>query len=145
MVLSPKFLILWHTKLTLMHEELRKKAEEKVKAKMIFYTTSVVFAGTAVVLFIIMLAIPPIAFWLLIPFPALAMVLGVMYLSAFGYPGTNAEAEDWEEEEVEKEMEKLLLRRKQKQTTVTLDSDAEALELKELERVEQLPNEEDLV
>lgn len=128
-----------------MDEDLRKQAEKKVKDKMIFYTTALVFAGTAVVLLIIMLAIPSIAFWLLIPFPALAMVLGVMYISAFGYPGTNAEADDWEEEEVEKEMEKLLLRQKRKRAAGESNPTTEQLELKELERVEQLPNEEDLV
>jgi len=82
---------------------------------------------------ILCLAIPSITFWLLIPLPVLAMVLGVVYMNAFGFPGTNPNAEDWEEDEIQKEMRKL----ERQQATGSL-------ELKELQREVRL-DEDDLV
>ena len=125
-----------------MNDELRKEAKKKVEAKKAFYTVATVFAGTAVILILLMFIIPEIAFWLMLAFPALALVLGVLYISAFGYPGTDSDAADWEEAEIQKEMAKIQ-RRQDASEAVT---DPEPMELKDLEQVEQrMPNEEDFV
>lgn len=127
-----------------MEDDLRQEAEKKVNAKLTFYTTALVFGAAAIVLLILSVAIPSIAFWVLIPLPVLAMVLGVVYMNAFGFPGTNPNAEDWKEEEIEKEMRKLERRRGKTKPTDAEGYDTGGLELKELERMERL-NEDDLV
>lgn len=129
---------------TVMDEDIRAKAEKKIEARMTFYTAALVFAAVAIVLVILSFAIPSIAFWVLIPLPVLLMVLGVVYLNAFGYPGTNPDAEDWREEEIEKEVRKLERRRASGRPTDAEHIDTGGLELKELERMER-PSEDDLV
>ncbi|MEM6769564.1 MAG: 2TM domain-containing protein [Bacteroidota bacterium] len=127
-----------------MDDDLRKSAKKKVDAKLAFYTCSLVFSAAAIVLIILSFAIPKIAVWVLIPLPVLAMVLGVLYFSAFGYPGANRDVEDWKEEEIQREMRKLQRRKKTKQANNSAIEQDE-LTLKELERVEALPREEDFV
>jgi hypothetical protein len=90
-----------------MYEEIRQKAEKKVQAKMTFYTCAIVFSFTSVLLVMLSFYLPSISFWLRLPIPAFLMVLGILYLNAFGLPSTGGLSEDWQEEEVEKEMLKL--------------------------------------
>ncbi|MTB52064.1 2TM domain-containing protein [Lewinella sp. W8] len=127
-----------------MDEELRKKAKKKVDAKMSFYTTLIVFTFTAVILLILTLIIPGIGFWLLLPIPALVMVLGVLYLNAFGYNLNKPYTADWKEEEIQKEM--LRLRQQSPAADAKAPAKDETMELKELETLKERANwEEDIV
>ena len=69
-----------------MYEELRKKAEKKVEAKMGFFICGITFACTAVVLIMLSIYLPSIALWLLLPIPVMGMVLGILYILVFGLP-----------------------------------------------------------
>ena len=120
-----------------MYQDLRKKAKKKVEAKMAFYICTIVFSSVTLVLLMIGYAIPKIAFWLMLPLPIFAMVLLIIYLSAFGWPTNGALSEDWREEEIEKEMIKLYRQRKNQLPPQKEFSDKDTLELKELERLEQ--------
>jgi hypothetical protein len=118
-----------------MYEELRKKAEKKVEAKMAFFICTIVFSFTTVVLLMLSFYLPSISFWLRLPIPVFVMVLAIIYLSAYGLPYSGAFSEDWKEEEVEREMTKLY-RQKRGQLPPPEDlSEPETLELKELERL----------
>lgn len=128
-----------------MNEALRKKAKKKVDAKMSFYTTLIVFSFTTVVLLILTLAIPGIKFWLLLPIPALAMVLGILYLNAFGYALHKPYTADWKEEEIDREMLHLQRQQRQKQQREASET-TDGLELGELESLRETTDwEEDLV
>lgn len=116
-------------------QELRKKAKKKVEAKMAFYTCAIIFPCVMVVLLMLSFYLPAAGFWLRLPIPILIMVLGIIYLSAFGMPFTGALSEDWQEEEVEKEMIKLYQKRKNQLLPQDDLSETEMLELKELERL----------
>lgn len=118
-----------------MYKELRKKAKKKVEAKMAFYICTIVFAFVTVVLLMLSYAMPSIAFWLMLPLPIFAMVLMILYLTAFGLPNNGTLSENWQEEEIEKEMIKLYRQRKQELPPAEEFSETEILELKELERL----------
>lgn len=120
-----------------MYDEIRKKAEKKVKAKMAFYICIVVFAFTSGILMMLSFYLPAIAIWLRLPIPVFIMVLGIMYLSIFGLPFTGTDGEDWQEEEVQKEMLKLYRQRKAQLPPLDELSDEEMLELRELEELEE--------
>ena len=120
---------------SLLYEELRKKAKKKVETKMSFYICATVFSFTTLVLLLLSLYLPGIAFWLRLPIPVFIMVLGVLYLSAFGLPSTGALSEDWQEVEIEKEMTKLYREKKAQLPPLKELSETEILELKELERL----------
>ena len=125
---------------------MRKKAKRKVQAKMNFYTLSLVFSFTTVLLLMLSFYIPSISFWLMLPIPAFVMVLGVSYLSAFGLPSAGVHSDDWKEEEIEKEMIKLYRQKKVDLPSFDELSETEILELKELDRLqEKWGPEEDLV
>ena len=119
-----------------MYKELRKKAEKRVQAKMAFYTCVVVFSFTTVVLLMLSFYLPSVSFWLRLPIPVFVMVLGVLYLSAFGLP-TGGHSDDWKEEEIEKEMIKLYRQKKAQLPAKKELSETETLELKELERLQE--------
>lgn len=120
-----------------MMEELRKKAEKKVEAKMAFYICAIVFSFTTVILMILSFALPGVAFWLRLPIPVFMMVLGIIYLGAFGLPSSNSLSEDWKEEEIKKEMQKLYRQQKAQERRPQDLTESEKLELKELERLEE--------
>ena len=82
-----------------MYNELRKKAEKRVQAKMGFYVCAIVFTFTTAILLGLSFYIPAIVFWLMLPIPVFMMVLAILYLSAFGSPSTVTLSEDWKEEE----------------------------------------------
>lgn len=119
-----------------MYDELRKEAKKTVEAKMAFYTCTIVFSFVSLVLIILSLAIPAITFWLMIPIPVFLMVLGVLYLTAFGLPNSGNKSENWKEKEIEKEMRKLYLHRKSQLIQVEEPTEQERLQLKELEKLE---------
>ena len=81
--------------------------------------------------------LPAVSFWLRLPIPIFIMVLGILYLTAFGLPSTGAFSEDWQEEEIEKEMIKLYQQKKSQLPPLEELSETEILELKELERLKK--------
>ena len=120
-----------------MYKEIREKAEKKVEAKKGFFICSIVFSFTAIVLIILSFLIPAARFWLLLPIPILGMVLGVLYISAFGWRSDGKLSEDWEEDEIEREMIKLYKKKRTELPPVEELSEKEVLELKKLERLKQ--------
>ncbi|MEL6660091.1 MAG: 2TM domain-containing protein [Bacteroidota bacterium] len=120
------------------YKELRKKAEKKVQAKMAFFICATVFFFTTIILMTLSFYLTEVAFWLRLPIPAFMLVLGVLYLVAFGVPTTNGMSENWQEEEIEKEMLRLYRQKKALQSSVGGDATpSERLELKELEQLEE--------
>lgn len=120
-----------------MYKELRKQAKKKVEAKMAFITCSIVFSFVTVVLLMLGYYLPMISFWLMLPIPIFVMVLGILYLSAYGLPHTGKFSEDWREEEIEREMIKLYRQKRSQLPPVEKLSETEVLELKELERLKE--------
>jgi hypothetical protein len=130
----------------MLYNEIRKKAEKKVQAKLAFYICSIVFAFTSVILLMLSYYLPSVAHWLRLPIPVFIMVLGVLYLTAFGMPFTGTHGEDWQEEEIQKEMLKLYRQRKGELPPFEDLPESEVLKLKELEELEQKWNrDEDFV
>ncbi len=122
----------------MMYKEMRKKAKKKVQAKMGFYICAVVFFFVSILLLMLSSYLPSVGFWLRLPIPIFVMVLGILYLAAFGMPYHNALlSEDWQEEEIEKEILKLYRRKKTQLPPPEELSETEVLELKELERLEE--------
>ncbi len=119
------------------YKELRKTAKKKVETKKAFYMLTIIFSFVAVVLIMLSTAMPSIGFWLVLPIPILLMILGIVYLFAFGLPWTGELSDDWEKEEIEKEMVKLYRRKRNKLPVLDELSDTDVLELKELERMKR--------
>ncbi len=120
-----------------MYKELREKAEEKVENKKAFYICAIIFTSTSFVLLLLSFYLPGASFWLRLPIPILMMVLGVVYINAFGWSSSNTHSEDWEEDEIEKEIVKRYQQKKAQLSPIADLSDKELLELKELERLKQ--------
>jgi hypothetical protein len=120
-----------------MYEEIRKEAKKKVEAKMAFYICTIVFTFTTIVLLMLSFYLPSVAIWLKLPIPIFIMVLGVLYLSAFGVPFTETHGEDWKEEEIQKEMIKLYRQKRAQLPPQEELSASEMLELRELEELEE--------
>lgn len=121
-----------------MDKKLREKAEKKVQQKKEFYIVAFIFASISVILLILSFVIGgAAAFWIRFPMLIFALVLGILYLSIFGVPGTGILSSEWEETELEKEMYRLY--RKQKDALPTSEelSEEDRLELKELERLKR--------
>ena len=120
------------------YKELRKKAEKKVQAKMAFFICAVVFFFATIILMTLSYYLTEIAFWLRLPILAFMLVLGILYLVAFGLPTGNGMSENWQEEEIEKEMLRLYRRKKAMMSSVGEDATpSERLELKVLEQLEE--------
>lgn len=120
-----------------MYKELRKKAKQKVQAKVAFYLCAVIFTCVTFILLMLSFYLPSVAFWLRLPIPVFIMVLGILYITAFGLPTSGMLSEDWQEEEIEKEMVRLYRKKKQHLLSSEDISEEEKLELKELERLEE--------
>lgn len=73
----------------------------------------------------------------MLPISIFIMVLGVLYIQAFGIPTSDRSSDDWEEEEIEKEMLKLYRQKKAQLSPLDQLSEKEALELKKLEQIEK--------
>ena len=121
----------------MMYKDLRKKAKKKVEAKMAFYICAIIFAFITVLLLMISSYLPSVSFWLRLPIPVFIMVLGILYISAFGLPNNGALSKDWQEEEIEREMIKLYEQKKSELPPLEELSETEILELKELERLKK--------
>ena len=124
-------------KLKIMYDELRKKAKQKVQAKVAFYICAVIFTCVSFILLMLSFYIPAVAFWLRLPIPIFIMVLGILYITAFGLPGSGMLSEDWQEEEIEKEMVRIYRNKKRALPPLEEWTEEEKLELKELERLEE--------
>jgi hypothetical protein len=122
-----------------MHEDLREKAKERVRAKSDFVTTAITFLGISVVLGLLSFYLPPIAFWLLLPLPIFAMILGIMYVKIYGYNLFGTPSLDWEEREIEKEMYRLAQEKGHFEESPPSDdlSEEDHLELRELDRLQR--------
>ena len=120
-----------------MYKELRKKAKKKVEAKMAFYICAIVFFFVTMILLMLSSYLPSISFWLRLPIPIFIMVLGILYLSAFGFPTNGALSNEWQEEEIEREILRLYQRKKTQLPPMEELSETEILELEKLERLEE--------
>ena len=120
-----------------MYDDLRKKAKKKVEAKMGFYICAIVFFFVSILLLMLSFYLPAVGFWLRLPIPIFIMVLGILYLFAFGLPSTGPLSKEWHEEEIEKEMVKSYRQKKDQLLPLEELSETEILELKELERLEK--------
>lgn len=96
---------------------------------------------------ILSLYLTSIAVWLLLPVPVFMMVLGVIYVQAFGLPFSGYKSEDWREEEIEREMARLSRQRNTPLPEPEPDppTAAEQLELKKLETLHRVDGDEDYV
>lgn len=128
-----------------MSKELRKKAEKAVKAKLSLYTTAIVFSCTTAILLILSLYLPQIAVWLLLPVPAFIMILGVLYLEAFGFSFKKGASENWRDEEIAKEMARLSRQNSTPLPDLDESPASEQLELKKFEPLERMAGDEDYV
>ena len=126
-----------------MYDEIRKKAEKKVEAKMAFFICAIVFGFVTIVLLMIGFYIPSIAFWLKLPIPIFIMVLAILYISAWGLPTDGMWSEDWKEEAIEKEMIKLYRKKKLQLENIDDPDESEYLDLEELEKLEEKWDRED--
>ncbi len=118
-----------------MEDELLKKAEGRVQARVFFYRCAVVFSFIAFALVMISLYHPSGAAWL-IPIPVLVMILALIFPSAYGLPTMKGLSDNWEEEQTAQEMNKLRQRKKVQLPPLEDLSETEILELKELERLQ---------
>jgi len=120
-----------------MYKELREKAEKKVEDKKAFYNCAIIFPSVALVLLMLSFYLPGASFWLRLPIPILMMVLGVVYINAFGWSASGASSENWEEDEIEKELVRRFQQKKAELPPLEELSETELLELKELERLKE--------
>jgi len=77
-----------------MYNELREKAEKNVEAKKAFYVSAIIFPTIALVLLMLSFYLSGASFWLRLPIPILMMVLGVIYINAFGWSASSASSEN---------------------------------------------------
>lgn len=121
-----------------MHDEIEKKAKQKVEEKKSFYFVSMIFLMVSIILFVLSIIIGgQAAFWIRFPILVLGLLTAVFYFFIFGFPFSNVLTEEWEEEELEKEMFKLYRRKRRMLPPPEELSDEDRLELKELERLKQ--------
>ena len=119
-------------------EEIREKAKKKVEEKKGFYIVAFIFGSLSLILLILSFNLPyPASFWVAFPIPIFAMVLGIMYLSIFGVPGSNLLSQEWEEEELAREINRQYRKQKLNLPTDPDLSEEDHLELRELERLKR--------
>lgn len=122
------------------HDEIRKQAKKKVQAKKEFYIVAFIFAAVSAILLVISFSFgmgPVAGFWIRFPILIFAMVIGIMYLSIFGIPGTRLLSAEWEEDEMTREIYHLYRQKGVELPADTELSEEDRLELKELERLKQ--------
>ncbi len=116
------------------YDEIRKKAEKKIKNKKEFYVVAATFISVSIILFVISTFFSgDVVFWIRLPILVLALVLGIIYVSTFGLPFK----EDWEEREIEKEMARQMRMNPPALPPAEELTDDDRLELKELERLKR--------
>jgi len=127
-----------------MYDDIRYKAKKKVEDKKGFYITAVVFAFLSLILVVISLSVPAGGFWIRFPILIFGMVLGIIYVTVFGIPGTHILTSEWEEEEIEREMMNLYYHKRKYLPPPEDLNEEDKLELEELERLkEKWENEEE--
>lgn len=123
------------------YDELRKRAEKKVKGKKAFYILATVFGALSVILYVVSLQFWGwAAYWIRLPILIFALVLAIVYVSIFGFAFMDT---DWEEEEVEKEIARLSKISPLELPSGEELSEEDKLELKELERLKRKWQDED--
>ena len=123
-----------------MEDEIREKAEKNFKYKQAFYVVATTFAAVSIILFVVSLTLVSVKakFWVLFPILVLTLVLGIVYVSMFGFSLRSfSNRVEWEEEEIEKEMNRIYRQRKNEMPAGEELSDEDVLELKELERLKR--------
>ena len=116
------------------YDQIREKAEKKVKEKKGFYVVMTTFIAVSVILYVISLNFSgPVVFWIRFPILVLTLVLGIIYVAIFGLPFNN----NWEEQEIEKEIAKELRMNPPALPPAEELTDEDRLELKELERLKK--------
>lgn len=123
-----------------MYEELREQAQKKVRVKTGFFILTIIFSFTIIVLLMLSFYLSGISFWLRLPIPVLLMVLGVLYISTFGYSATSSPNQDWQEAEIEKELLKIYQKKRSELPPLEELSETEILELRALEQILQKEN-----
>ena len=126
-------------------KSLREQAQKKVQAKLGFYTVLITFSFSSIVLLMLSFYLTDISFWLMLPIPFFVMVIGIMYISTFGYSTKDGPNTDWKEAEIEKEMRKLYQKQTEKHSDVEYASEEDQLELKALEQLKEKYRTDDLV
>ena len=118
----------------MLYDEIRKKAEEKVRAKKGFYVVSMIFVAISIILYVISLNFGGwVAYWIKFPILVLGLVLAIIYVATFGLPFS----QDWEEKEIEKEMARIYKKEPPALPPAEDLSEEDKLELKELERLKR--------
>jgi membrane protein YdbS with pleckstrin-like domain len=121
-----------------MHDDIEKKAQQKVEEKKGFYFIAMIFLMVSVILFVLSTVIGgPAAFWIRFPILVLGLLAAVFYFYIFGFPFSNVLSEEWEEEEYERELFKLYRQKRHTLPPPEELSEEDRLELKELERLKE--------
>ncbi|MCB0632913.1 MAG: 2TM domain-containing protein [Saprospiraceae bacterium] len=122
------------------HEDIEKKAKQRVLAKKGFFITAATFSFVSLILVIVAFIFPfpmMVRFWILFPILVFGFVLGIMYLTIFGIPGSRLLSPEWEEEEKNREIARLYRENGLQLPPVEELSEEDQLELKELDRLRQ--------
>lgn len=121
-----------------MHDDIEKKARQKVEEKKGFYFIAMIFLMVSIILFVLSFIIGGVAaFWIRFPILVLGLLTAVFYFYLFGFPFSNVLSDEWEEEEFEKEMFKLYRQKRHMLPPPEELSEEDKLELEELERLKQ--------
>jgi archaellum biogenesis protein FlaJ (TadC family) len=123
-----------------MREDLKKQAKKNHRAKQDFYITCAVFVAISIILLVVSTVFEgtAAAFWIRLPILVLALAIGIVYLSMFGYSlKAFSDKTSWEEEQIEKEMRRLYQQRKNELPPGEELPEEDILELKELERLKR--------
>lgn len=122
-----------------MSEDLRKKAKKNHLDKQAFYIVVSVFVAISIILVVVSFAVGPGgAFWIRFPILVMALIVGIVYISMFGFSlRAFSNKTGWEEEQIEKEMRRLYRQRKSELPPGGELPQDDVLELKELERLKR--------
>ncbi len=119
-----------------MHEELREKAEKKVKAKTTIYILATVFTFASSILVVLGQILPDVAIWFWLAIACMMLTLGFLYFFLILLP-YNMLSKEWQEYEIEKELASM----QRPRTSILPDADdlseEDRLELKELDRLKR--------
>jgi hypothetical protein len=123
-----------------MNEDVKKQAKKNHRAKQDFYITAATFVAISIILLVVSTVFEGsiVAFWVRLPILVLALALGIVYISMFGFSfRAFSDKTSWEEEQIEKEMRRLYQQRRNELPPGEDLSEEDVLELKELERLKR--------
>lgn len=123
-----------------MKDDIRKQAKKNHQAKQAFYITAAVFVAISILLLVVSTVFEGTgaAFWIRLPVLVLALALGIVYVSMFGFSlRAFSDKAGWEEDQIEKEIRRLYRQRRMELPPSEDISAEESLELKELERLKR--------